>query len=330
MKRRPVLVASTLAVLAIFGDGSSAARAADGPVRVLSTTTDLAEIARSVGGTLVTVESLCRGPEDPHFLDARPSFIQLANRAELLIVNGMDLEVGYLPLLLRDGSNPKIRPGSSGYLDASVRIKKLEVPSGGISRAQGDVHPGGNPHYLLDPANAGVVAEDVAEALAALRPASAQAFRDGAKALRLALTDLLLGPIPGGDPKGRRSGGLVERFKAHKGASLVAYHENMIYLARRFGLEVLGTLEPKPGISPTAAHLATLSERARAAKVKAVVYNVFQSGGQASAFAQGIGATAVLIAHQPGAVGDAPDLLSTYRRNAEALLAALSGSGAAR
>ncbi len=323
-------VAFVAAVLLALFCGTPRVRAASGPVAVLTTTSDLADLCRVVGGASVTVESLCSGPEDPHFLDARPSFLRLANRAELLVVTGLDLEVGYLPLLLRDGSNPRIRPGTAGYLDASTRIRKLQVPTGGVSRALGDVHPGGNPHYLLDPANAGIVAEDVAAALAALRPEQAATFRDRAKAFRAQLQDLLLGPVPPDDPRGRRSGGLLDRFKPYKGASIVAYHENVIYLATRLGLEVLGTLEPKPGVPPTAEHLASLAQQAQAAHVKAVVYGVFQPAAQATAFASRIGARAVLLAHQPGATPDAPDLLSLYRRNAEALLAALAAGGPPR
>ena len=254
----------------------------------------------------------------------------MANRAELVVLNGLDLEVGYLPLLLRDGSNPAVRPGTPGYLDASRRIRKLDVPTGPISRAQGDVHPGGNPHYLLDPASAGVVAEDVAAALTALRPSDADGFRAGAKALREAISGLLLGTASAADPRGPRVGGLLERFKPYRGAGIVAFHDNVSYLARRYGLEVVGTLEPRPGIAPTAGHLASLAERARAAKVKAVVHNVFQSGAQTASFASGIAATAVLLAHQPGAVADAPDLLAMHRRNAEVLLAALAAGAGSR
>ena len=327
LRSRAAFVAALLLPLA---GAITPAHAASGPVSVLTTTSDLADLCRVVGGPSVSVQSLCSGPEDPHFLDARPSFLRLASRAELLVVTGLDLEVGYLPLLLRDGSNPRIKPGSPGYLDASARIRKLQVPTGGVSRALGDVHAGGNPHDLLDPANAVIVADDIAAALAALRPEEGAAFRDRAKAFRAQIQDLLLGPAPPDDPKGRRSGGLLDRFKPYKGASIVAYHENVIYLATRLGLEVLGTLEPKPGIPPTADHLASLAQQAQAAKVKAVVYGVFQPAAQATSFADRIGARPVLIAHQPGATPDAPDLLSMYRRNAETLLAALATGAPAR
>lgn len=318
------------AALALLALPARPARAAEGVVSVLTTTTDLADIVRTVGGEMVSVKSLCTGPEDPHFLDARPSFIRMAADAELLVIVGMELEVGYLPLMLRDGSNPRIKPNSPGYLDASARIRKLQVPEGGVTRAMGDVHPDGNPHYLYDPANAGVVAEDVAHALSALRPAAAKGFDDRAKAFRAALSDLLLGAAPAGDAKGKRTGGMLDRFKPYKGASIVTYHDDLPYLAKRLGLEVAGTLEPKPGVPPTARHLADLAERAKAAKVKAVCHEVFQSAGQVDAFAAEIGARSVLLAHQPGAVPDATDLLSMYRRNADVLFAALSAGEAAK
>jgi ABC-type Zn uptake system ZnuABC Zn-binding protein ZnuA len=278
-----------------------------------------------VGGARVTVQSLCRGPEDPHFLDARPSFIRQGNQADLLVVVGMDLEAGYLPLILRNGANPRIRPGSPGFLDASARIRKLEVPEGGqASRALGDVHPHGNPHYLMDPSNAVIVGDDVARALTALRPEGAADFAANAKRLRDDVTELLLGKPPDGEPSGKRAGGLLDRFEPHKGAAVVSYHADMIYLAVRLRLDVVGTLEPKPGVPPTAAHVRDLAARAKAAKAKAVLYESFQPVGPVQSFAAQTGAKPVLMAHQPDATDDADDLLTMYRRNADALFRALS------
>lgn len=326
MRPTPFRAAIPLVFAALLPMGAPAvARADGGTISVVTTTTDLAEIARTIGGDQVSVRSLCKGPEDPHFLDARPSFIRLGGAADLFVVVGMDLEAGYVPLILRDGSNPRIKPGSPGYLDASTRIRKLDVPAGGqVSRAQGDVHAQGNPHYLLDPANAGIVGEDVARALSALAPDSAKTFDERAKALKTALSEMLLGKAPEDDPRGKKEGGLLERFKPHKGAAVVSYHADMLYLAQRYGLEVLGTLEPKPGIPPSADHLARLATRARAARVRAVLYDVFEPSAPVTTFAREIGATPVLIAHMPFATEDAKDLLSTYRRNAELLLRALA------
>jgi ABC-type Zn uptake system ZnuABC Zn-binding protein ZnuA len=297
------------------------ASAQEAPLRILCSTSDLADLARTVGGDRVDVSCLCKGPEDPHFLDARPSFLKLANRAQLVVVTGMDYEVGYMPLLLRDCANPDVRPGGRGYLDASARVRKLQVPEGGApSRALGDVHALGNPHYLMDPANAVIVAEDLSRVLSALRPADAAGFAARAAAFREAVTDLLLGAK---DESGARRGGLLDRFKPFKGAPVVSYHDDMPYLAARFGLEVAGTIEVKPGVPPTARHLRDLQEQGRARGVKVVVYHAFQPAAPVEAFCEETGARAVLVAHQPGAFEGVPDLLTTYRKNAEAILAAL-------
>ncbi|MGQ0614587.1 MAG: metal ABC transporter substrate-binding protein [Planctomycetaceae bacterium] len=293
--------------------------AGETPLRVLCTTSDLADLARTVGGDRVEVSCLCKGPEDPHFLDARPSFLRLANRAHLVVVTGMDLEAGYMPLLLRDCANGDVQPGGRGYLDASARIRKLRVPEGGApSRALGDVHAQGNPHYLMDPANAVIVADDLANSLSLLRPAGAAEFASRAARFREAVTELLLGK----DGKG----GLLDRFKPFQGAPVISYHDDMPYLAARFGLEIAGTIESKPGVPPTARHVKELKEQAKARGVKAVVYITFQPAAPIEAFCAESGARAVLLAHQPGAFEGVPDLLTMYRKNAEAILAALESA----
>jgi len=299
------------------------ASAEEDRLRVLTSTSDLADLVRIVGGDRVDVSCLCKGPEDPHFLDARPSFLKLANRADLVVVTGMELEVGYMPLILRDCANADVRPGGRGYVDASARVRKLQVPEGGsASRALGDVHPLGNPHYLMDPANAVIVAEDIARALGELRPEGAADFKARAAKFRDSVTDLLLGAK---DASGARKEGLLDRFKPYKGAPVISYHDDMLYLATRLGLEVAGTVETKPGVPPTAKHLGELKEQAKARGVKVVLYETFQPAAPIEAFCSETGARAVLLAHQPGAFDGMPDLLTMYRRNAEAILAALKG-----
>jgi ABC-type Zn uptake system ZnuABC Zn-binding protein ZnuA len=190
------------------------------------------------------------------------------------------------------------------------------VPEGGApSRALGDIHAYGNPHYLMDPANAGIVAEDLAKALSALRPKDADGFAARAAAFRGAVTELLLGER-----------GLVERFKPFKGAAVVSYHDDMPYLAARLGLDVVGTIEPKPGVPPTARHLKELKELAKARGVRVVLYRTFQPAAPVEACCAETGARAVLIAHQPGAFEGVPDLLTMYRKNAERILVALGES----
>jgi len=305
---------TTLLLLALLL-GSAVADPA--PLRVVTTTTDLASIARAVGGGDVSVDSFCRGPEDPHFLDARPSFLRLVRDADLVVCVGLELEVGYLPLLLRDAGNPRVRPGAPGFLDASARVRKLQVREPGtVSRAEGDVHPLGNPHYLVDPANAILVAEDLAAALGSARPASAQAFRERAAAFRAAVEKLLLA-----------DDGILAPFARLRGAEIVSYHDDMRYLAARLGLGIAGTLEPKPGVPPTARHVAELTALARARGVRAVLYTAFQPRAPVDAFCRETGAKAVLVAHQPGATEEATDLLAMYRANAKAILAALGDGG---
>jgi zinc/manganese transport system substrate-binding protein len=143
---------------------------------VVTTTEDLASIAREVGGDKIKVESLSRGYQDPHYVEPKPSFVLRLHGADLLIVVGRELEIGWLPPLLTQARNPKIQPGGAGYLDASQNAKILDVPTGQITRAMGDVHPLGNPHYWLDPENGRRIARSIQEKLAALAPADAAFF----------------------------------------------------------------------------------------------------------------------------------------------------------
>src|SRR5712691_10958197 len=147
---------------------SSPARA-QSKLNVIATTEDLASIGREVGGDHVTIESIARGYQDPHFVEAKPSFILKLQRADLLVVVGRELEIGWLPPLIQQSRNGKIQPGAAGYLDASLNATILEVPTGEITRAMGDVHPLGNPHYWLDPENGKRIAKSIADKLSELR-----------------------------------------------------------------------------------------------------------------------------------------------------------------
>src|SRR5678809_1692522 len=150
---------------------------AQGKLNVVTTTEDLGSLAREVGGDKVAVTALAKGYQDPHFVDPKPSFILAVSRADLLIVVGRELEIGWLPPLLTSSRNSKIQQGGNGYLDASLNVKILEIPTGQITRAMGDVHPLGNPHYWLDPENGGLVAKEIAGKLAQLRPADKAYFQ---------------------------------------------------------------------------------------------------------------------------------------------------------
>src|SRR5262249_2585563 len=234
-------VCSMSALLLILLAGTTLAA---GKLYVVTTTSDLACIAREVGGDKVEVESLALGTQDPHFVDPKPSFIVKLNRADLYIKRGLDIEVGWAPVLEKGARNENILSGGRGYVDASIGIAPLEIPGGVVSRALGDVHPYGNPHYQLDPANAKVIAKNIVDGLIRVDAANRTSYE-----ARLA------------DFSGRldeRVAGWVHTLAPYRGAKIVTYHKSWDYFAQRFGLEIIGNMEPKPGVAPSPAHLAQL------------------------------------------------------------------------
>lgn len=218
-------------------------------VRVVATLPALAAIAREVGGPDVDVTALALPTQDPHFVDARPHLVLPLNRADLLIVNGLDLEAGWLPTLITGARNPRIQPGAggrSGYLDASTLVPLKQVPQQKIDRSMGDIHPGGNPHYLLDPRNGAFVALGIADRLGALDPARKAAYQARAKRLAASANALAEREV-----KRFRSLPVIQRH-------VVVYHQSWIYLVDWLQLTQIGTIEPKPGIPPDPKHIAWL------------------------------------------------------------------------
>jgi ABC-type Zn uptake system ZnuABC Zn-binding protein ZnuA len=328
MKR---LVSALLAVLA-------AAPAFAEPLRVVTTVTDLADLVRRVGGDEVTVESLVRGPQDPHFVDPRPTFVKRLHEADLYVVMGLSLEVGWSPVLLQSARNARIRPGGDGYVDASRAITPLEVPAGTVDRSQGDVHAGGNPHYLSDPLNGLRVAKLLAERLSAARPGAAATFAANAAAFERALLERLAGPelaarMPAdelvaaieGNRLDARAGGWLGQLAQARGVRAVQDHQLWPYFARRFGLELIGQLEPLPGIAPTTAHLTEVVEQVRAQGVKLLLASPYFDPRHAATVADRTGIPVVTLAHQTGALPGADDYLSTVDLNVRAVAEALGG-----
>lgn len=326
---------------------------ADGEkLNVLATTTDLREIAREVGGDDVEVTCLTKGPEDPHFLDARPSFVKAAAQADALVVTGMELEIGYEPLLLSESRNAKIQKGQPGYVDCSVGVAALEVPTGGVDRSLGDVHPSGNPHYLTDPVWGKNAATTISEALATIDPAHAEAFRKRAADFQRRIDVAMWGEALLADQKAERlekrlaDGTLVEFLKQRKldgklgglaadlapyaGRKVVAYHGNFVYLLDRFHVAQLGVLEPKPGIPPSPRHLAQLEERMRADGAKTVIYASYQPERTAKSVADEVGGVAIRLAHMPDSVPGASSYPDTLAYNVRTLAAALRDTAASK
>ncbi|MEA2627280.1 MAG: zinc/manganese transport system substrate-binding protein, partial [Candidatus Binatota bacterium] len=230
---RAKLLCGVLVALATIASPPSA----HAKLYVVTTTPDLAAIAREVGGDQVQAESLALGTQDPHFVDAKPSFILKLNRADLYVKRGLDLEVGWAPVLEKGARNPEILYGGARYVDASAGIAPLEIPPGGLSRALGDVHPFGNPHYQRDPVNAKVIARNIADGLVRIDLQNRAYYEQ-----RLADFDRRID---------QRLAGWTKELAPYRGTKIVTYHKSWEYFTARFGFEVIGEMEPKPGIAPS-------------------------------------------------------------------------------
>jgi zinc/manganese transport system substrate-binding protein len=209
-------------------------------LNVITSTTDMAALTQEVGGDKVTVDSIAKGYQDPHFVEAKPSFLLKLRQADLLIVVGLQLEIGWLPPLITQCGNARIQVGANGYLDASQFAEILEKPTGEVTRAMGDVHPLGNPHYWLDPDNGRRIARGISEKLAELDPGDSaffqERFQDFAKRLSTA------------EQKWEAD------MRQYRGRKIVTYHNSFPNFAKHFGLDVIGYVEPRPGIPPTPSH----------------------------------------------------------------------------
>ena len=226
-------------------------------IRVITTIPDLADITKQIGKELVDVESLAKGVEFMHAVPIKPSFVPKLNRADLLLLIGLDLEISWLPALLEVASNSRILPGQPGYIDCSVRISVLEPPTR-IDRSEGDIHPKGNPHYNLDPVNGKVMAETIAAALSRNFPQHQQAFQNNLKAYLSELDRWI--------PRWQ------EMAAPLKGVKIVPYHLEWSYFAKRYGLEQVGTVEVKPGIEPTPNYLVGLVQKMKQEKAQLIIY----------------------------------------------------------
>jgi ABC-type Zn uptake system ZnuABC Zn-binding protein ZnuA len=226
-------------------------------LNVVTSTTDLAALAQEVGGDHITVESIAKGYQDPHFVEAKPSFLLKLRNADLLISVGLQLEIGWLPPLITQSGNPRIQVGAPGYLDASQFNEILEIPTGQVTRAMGDVHPLGNPHYWLDPDNGRRVAKGIAGKLAELDPQDGSYFQQ-----RFADFDRRLTAA---------EKNWDEQMKPYRGRKVVTYHRSWPNFAKHFGLDVVGYVEPRPGIPPTPQHTIELIQMMKRENVKVML-----------------------------------------------------------
>ena len=318
------------------------------PLRVAATTPELGSLAREIGGEQVAVVVFAKGTEDAHFVEPKPSFIKELSQADVYIQVGMELEVGWAPVLLQNARNSKVLPGAPGYIDVSTVITPLEVPTGPIDRSMGDVHPAGNPHYLTDPLNGLRVAQLLRDTFSTLRPAQQASFAERYTAFRQRLGAALVGETLAQKydaaklallfEHGRLAaflqsqhetqllGGWLGQLLPYAGTRAVADHNLWPYFAQRFGLTLRGFMEPKPGVPPTTRHLQALVQTMQAEHIGIILSSAYYDPRHAQFLVQHTGARIVPMAHQVGARPGTDDYLSMIDYDVRQLVAAL-GNG---
>ncbi|MBI3448411.1 MAG: zinc ABC transporter substrate-binding protein [Acidobacteria bacterium] len=349
ISRRFLLQTLGVALLLAPAGGGFAAPA---PIRLVAALPNLGSIAAAIGGDRVDITTIAVGTQDAHFVDPKPSFMVKLRAADLILVNGLDLEIGWIPPLTQGARNPKILQGAPGFVDCSQGIQVLEVPTN-LSRTEGDVHPYGNPHYLTDPLNAIVVAGTIAEALKKIDPSSSDYFegrkRDFVKAIHEAtfgkeLVDLVGGAkltreasagtldafldatSVGGSPLRSRLGGWLGRMQPARGKPVVSYHKDYTYFAARFGLDIVEYVEPKPGIQPSAKHLEELIARLKKGDIRAIVSRPYVEHRSTDYVAEQTGVKVLTLPIEVGGAPEAADYFKLFDHVTGQLASALSSA----
>jgi zinc/manganese transport system substrate-binding protein len=301
MKR---LLASLVALVAL-------ASSAFAKVNVVTTLQDFASIADAVGGNRVETFALARGYQDPHFVDAKPSFILKLSRADLLIVAGLELEIGYLPPLLDQSRNDKIRAGSPGYLDASIGCEILQRPTTQVTRAMGDVHPYGNPHYWTDPNNGLVIARAIAAKLTELDPAGKADYDKNLGAFAAKI--------------GQKTKEWDAKMAPYAGTKVVTFHDSWPNFAKHFQLVVAGHVEPKPGIPPTPSHTLEIINLIQTEKIPVILVEPYFDRKTPDAIAAKTGATVVTFYPSVGGIPAIKDYFALFDTDIDAFVNGMKG-----
>ena len=297
-----------ITIAALIGAALMAA-SAGAQLRVVTSTTDLYDIARAVGGTRITATHIGEGYQDPHFIEAKPSFVLQLRRADVWAFVGLDLEAGWMPLLLDGARNSKIKRGGSGYLDVSRAIPLLDIPRGSVDRSQGDVHPLGNPHYWLNPENGRRIARLFRERFSQLDPGGAAAYSANERAFstRLAAAE--------------RS--WADELAAIRGKPVVAWHTSWRYLADYTKMNIVGFMEPKPGVPPSPAHLAGLIQTMKRTGAKVIIMEPFYARKTADFVAARTGAKVLILPPSVGGTRVITDYITLLDYDLKQLAAAL-------
>lgn len=317
-------------------------------LKVCATVPELGSLVREIGGDQVAITVFAKGTEDPHFVVPKPSFVKALSQCDAYVQIGFDLEVGWAPPLLFSSRNAQVQTGGRGYIDTSVAVVPLEVPTITIDRSMGDLHPLGNPHYLLSPTNGLRVAGLLRDRLSAVRPSSsqdfAQRYQDFRRRLGIALVGealfdkynfeklaLLaergqLAQFLGSQNEESLLAGWLGMMQPYYGANVVADHNAWPYFSRFFGLNIISYLEPLPGIPPTTSHMQTVIELMRTNQVKVILAIAYYDPRYAEFVAGNTGATVVNMAHQVAAQPGTENYLDMVDYNVKRLSAALEGA----
>ena len=276
----------------------SATPAAAKKLNIVTSTTDMASLALEVGGDKISVDSIAKGYQDPHFVEAKPSFLLKLRQADLLIAVGLQLEIGWLPPLITQSGNPRIQVGGSGYLDASQFAEILDIPTGTVTRAEGDVHPLGNPHYWLDPDNGRRIAKGIAAKLGEMDPPDVGYFQERYQDFDKRLT--------------AAQQKWTAEMKPYRGRKVVTYHKSLPNFAKYFGLNVVGYVEPRPGIPPTPSHTIELIGLMKRENCKVIMVEPYFDLKTPNSIARETGAKVVQYLPSVGGEKDVTDYFKLF------------------
>ena len=286
MKTKNILI--TIVTLVISINFSFA-----GKIRVVTTTQDTKSITELIGGDKVDVFSIATGYQNPHFVDPKPSYIIKLSNADLYVTLGLDLESGWSPSLLQSSRNVKIQKGNDAYVDASIGVSLMQVPST-INRAEGDIHIYGNPHYWLDPLNGKIIAQNIYNGLVRISPENKDYFEANLKAFDEQIDT--------------RIKSWLSEMAPYKGTKIIAYHNEWCYFENRFGLEIVDFMEPKPGIPPTPSQLVKIIKEVKANDIKVIITSPYYTSSSSDVVSRQTGAKTLVMATSVGAF----DSIKTY------------------
>lgn len=310
MTTRHIFSLLTLCFLLLAGAGNPLQ--AQDPLTVVTTLPDLEDITRRIGGEQVNVTSVATGYQNPHFVDPKPSYITRLSRADMFVTVGLDLEVNWVRPLLQSARNSQIQQGAPGYVDASTGIPLLDVPES-VSRAQGDIHIYGNPHYWLDPRRGKMVAENIHDALVNLQPENEELFSKNLEQFKQEID--------------RRLQDWQEQMEPYKGATIIAYHDQWPYFAERFGLNIAGFMEPKPGIPPTPSQLAKVIQTMQQQNIKVIIIAPYYETDSAELVAERTNGEVVRMASSVGSYDGIETYFDLFDYNIEQIINAFESTG---